>query len=181
MNVETLRFILCALLMLLGLIFEISAVVGVFRFLYVLNRMHAAAMGDTMGVFLMLLDRLMPHLHIGSDEPEGLPAHLKRTTMVVLAVTLHNIPEGMAVGLAFAVAARDGGAAALPGAVALAIGMGLFVCGQLTHRCRHDETALPLRECFVNMSRVLLLVLPLLLAAAVTEAYITPLVSSLFL
>ena len=55
MNVETLRFILCALLMLLGLIFEISAVVGVFRFRYVLNRMHAAAMGDTMGVFLMLL------------------------------------------------------------------------------------------------------------------------------
>lgn len=55
MNVETLRFILCALLMLLGLIFEISAVVGVFRFRYVLNRMHAAAMGDTMGIFLMLL------------------------------------------------------------------------------------------------------------------------------
>ena len=55
MNVETLRFILCALLMLLGLVFEISAVVGVFRFRYVLNRMHAAAMGDTMGIFLMLL------------------------------------------------------------------------------------------------------------------------------
>ena len=55
MNVETLRFILCALLMLLGLIFEISAVIGVFRFRYVLNRMHAAAMGDTMGIFLMLL------------------------------------------------------------------------------------------------------------------------------
>ena len=55
MNVETLRFILCALLMLLGLIFEISAVIGVFRFRYVLNRMHAAAMGDTMGIFMMLL------------------------------------------------------------------------------------------------------------------------------
>ena len=55
MNVETLRFILCALLMLLGLIFEISAVVGVFRFRYVLNRMHAAAMGDTMGILMMLL------------------------------------------------------------------------------------------------------------------------------
>ena len=51
------------------------------------------------GVFLMLLDRLMPHLHIGSDEPEGLPVHLKRTTMVVLAVTLHNIPEGAAISL----------------------------------------------------------------------------------
>jgi len=74
------------------------------------------------GLFLMVLDRLMPHLHIGSDEAEGLPAHLKRTTMIVLAVTLHNIPEGMAVGLSFSVAAREG---ALPAAVALAIGMAL--------------------------------------------------------
>lgn len=76
------------------------------------------------GLFLMLLDRLMPHLHIGSSEPEGLPSHLKRTTMIVLAVTLHNIPEGMAVGLAFAVAAQDP-ASGLAAAVALAIGMGL--------------------------------------------------------
>lgn len=53
--VETLRFILCALLMGLGLIFEICAVIGVFRFHYVLNRMHAAALGDTMGIFLMML------------------------------------------------------------------------------------------------------------------------------
>lgn len=50
------------------------------------------------GAFLMVLDRLTPHLHIGSSDPEGLPAHLSRTTMIVLAVTLHNIPEGMAVG-----------------------------------------------------------------------------------
>lgn len=48
------------------------------------------------GAFLMVLDRLTPHLHIGSSDPEGLPAHLSRTTMIVLAVTLHNIPEGMA-------------------------------------------------------------------------------------
>ena len=75
------------------------------------------------GVFLLLLDRLLPHLHLDSDQPEGLPSHWKRTTMIVLAVTLHNIPEGMAVGLSFTVAARDGGA--LAGAVALAIGMGL--------------------------------------------------------
>jgi len=74
------------------------------------------------GLFLMTLDRLLPHLHIGSTEPEGLPSKLKRTTMIVLAVTLHNIPEGMAVGLAFTVAARDG---ALAGAAALAIGMAL--------------------------------------------------------
>ena len=45
------------------------------------------------GVFLMVLDRLLPHLHLDSDQPEGLPAHWKRTTMIVLAVTLHNIPE----------------------------------------------------------------------------------------
>ena len=75
------------------------------------------------GVFLMVLDGLLPHLHIGSDDPEGLPAHWKRTTMIVLAVTLHNIPEGMAVGLSFSVAAQDGGA--LAGAMALALGMGL--------------------------------------------------------
>lgn len=75
------------------------------------------------GAFLLLLDRLLPHLHLDSDQPEGLPSHWKRTTMIVLAVTLHNIPEGMAVGLSFTVAAQDGGA--LAGAVALAIGMGL--------------------------------------------------------
>lgn len=77
------------------------------------------------GAFLMLLDKLLPHLHIGSDEPEGLPARLRRTTMVVLAVTLHNIPEGMAVGLAFAVAAQDLSSGSLAAAMALAIGMGL--------------------------------------------------------
>ena len=77
------------------------------------------------GAFLMLLDRLLPHLHLGSDAPEGLPSRLKRTTMVVLAVTLHNIPEGMAVGLAFSAAAQDVSSGALAAAVALALGMGL--------------------------------------------------------
>ena len=75
--------------------------------------------------FLMLLDKLLPHLHIGSDEAEGLPAHWQRTTMVVLAVTLHNIPEGMAVGLSFAVAAQDLSSGSLAAAMALALGMGL--------------------------------------------------------
>ena len=77
------------------------------------------------GLLLMALDRLLPHLHPGSGEPEGLPAHLKRTTMIVLAVTLHNIPEGMAVGLAFAIAARDTSGGSLAGALALALGMAL--------------------------------------------------------
>ena len=53
--IEALRFGICALLMALGLFFEISAVIGVFRFRCALNRMHAAALGDTMGIFLMLL------------------------------------------------------------------------------------------------------------------------------
>ena len=57
---ETLRFALCALLMGLGLIFEICAVIGVFRFHYVLNRMHAAALGDTMGIMLMMLGLAVP-------------------------------------------------------------------------------------------------------------------------
>ena len=78
------------------------------------------------GVFLLALDGLLPHLHPGSDQPEGLPARLRRTTMVVLAVTLHNIPEGMAVGLSFAMAAQgEEGAVTLAGALALALGMGL--------------------------------------------------------
>ncbi len=76
------------------------------------------------GLFLMVLDRILPHMHLDSDECEGLPCRLGRSTMLVLAVTLHNIPEGMAVGLAFAVAAQDG-PAALPGAPALALGIGI--------------------------------------------------------
>lgn len=77
------------------------------------------------GLFLLLLDRLLPHLHVGGDTPEGLPAKLRRSTMLVLAVTLHNVPEGMAVGLAFAAAAQSTDQGALMGALALAIGMGL--------------------------------------------------------
>ena len=77
------------------------------------------------GVFLLLLDRLLPHMHIGDAKPEGIPAKLRRTTMIVLAVTLHNIPEGMAVGLSFSTASTAIGSDALAGAIALAIGMGL--------------------------------------------------------
>ena len=77
------------------------------------------------GLMLMVLDRLLPHLHIGSEEAEGIPVHWKRTTMIVLAVTLHNIPEGMAVGLSFSVAAQNTAPGALAGAIALAIGMAL--------------------------------------------------------
>ena len=58
------------------------------------------------GIFLYLLDFLMPHLHLGEKNPEGVRNSFHRTTLLVLAVTLHNIPEGMAVGLAFAMAAQ---------------------------------------------------------------------------
>lgn len=77
------------------------------------------------GIFLMVLDHLLPHLHPGSDEPEGPKSSLKRTTMLVFAVTLHNIPEGMAVGLSFAMINQSGVGTGLAAAMALAIGIGL--------------------------------------------------------
>ena len=62
-----------------------------------------AFIGFWVGVlFLLLLDRLIPHLHVGSEQAEGPKSKLGRTTMMVLAVTLHNIPEGMAVGVMYA-------------------------------------------------------------------------------
>ena len=77
-------------------------------------------------LFLMLLDNLLPHLHPGSKDPEGMPSHLKRTTMLVFAVTLHNIPEGMAVGLSFGLAGGgEQSGVTIAAAMALAIGIGL--------------------------------------------------------
>lgn len=59
--------------------------------------------GFLIGIFfLLLLDHLIPHLHDGATSPEGLPVHFKKNKLLVLAVTLHNIPEGMAVGVVFA-------------------------------------------------------------------------------
>ncbi|MBE5780734.1 MAG: ZIP family metal transporter [Clostridiales bacterium] len=75
------------------------------------------------GLFLLVLDRLLPHLHVDCDTPEGLPCSFKRTTMLVLAVTLHNIPEGLAVGLTLGLAGE--GAASLGAGLVLALGMGL--------------------------------------------------------
>ena len=84
-----------------------------------------AAGGFLLGVlFLWGLDNLLPHLHPEAQAPEGLPSSWRRTTLMVLAVTLHNIPEGMAVGLSFALAAQHSGGG-LSAAMALAIGIGL--------------------------------------------------------
>ena len=85
-----------------------------------------AAGGFVLGIlFLMLLDSIMPHLHPGSKKAEGLTSSMKRTTLLVLAVTLHNIPEGMAVVLSFALAAQHGDNALYTAAMALAIGIGI--------------------------------------------------------
>ncbi|MDY3619022.1 ZIP family metal transporter [Agathobaculum sp.] len=86
-----------------------------------------AAGGFLLGVGLLFaLDALLPHLHPDAGATEGLPSSFRRTTLLVLAVTLHNIPEGMAVGLSFALAAQHGGDPALyAGAMALAVGIGI--------------------------------------------------------
>lgn len=85
-----------------------------------------AAAGFWLGVlFLLVLDRTVPHLHQNSSEPEGPHTRLKKTTMLVLAVTLHNIPEGMAVGVVLAGwMAGDGGITAA-GTLALSIGIAI--------------------------------------------------------
>ena len=86
-----------------------------------------AFLGFWLGIqFLLALDHIIPHLHANSAQAEGPKSRLQRTTMMVLAVTLHNIPEGMAVGLSFALAAQHAGeGAALSGALALALGIGI--------------------------------------------------------
>lgn len=83
-----------------------------------------AATGFLLGMgFLLLLDTLTPHLHLNAKEPEGIPAELKKTTMLVLAVTLHNIPEGMAVGVAFAGMMTGNTTISLAGAFVLSVGI----------------------------------------------------------
>ena len=84
------------------------------------------AVGFLMGMgFLLLLDTLIPHQHQGSDEPEGLPTHARKNTMLMLAVTLHNIPEGMAVGVAYAGLAIGEPGISMASALALSIGIAL--------------------------------------------------------
>lgn len=85
-----------------------------------------AAVGFLGGVaFLLGLDSLVPHLHLESTEPEGLEANLKKTTMLVLAVTLHNIPEGMSVGVTFAGALLGNTGITMAGAFTLAVGIAI--------------------------------------------------------
>ena len=80
------------------------------------------------GIFLWGIDKLLPHLHPNApiDKAEGFhPKERKRSTLLVLAITLHNIPEGLAVGIAFGALANEGTAASLAGALTLALGIGI--------------------------------------------------------
>ena len=84
-----------------------------------------AAAGFLLGIaFLLLLDRLIPHLHMNSDKAEGLQSKLPKNIMMLLAVTLHNIPEGMAVGVVYAGMLYGGGMSS-SAALALAIGIAI--------------------------------------------------------
>ena len=85
-----------------------------------------AAGGFMLGaLFLRLVDAIMPHLHMFESEPEGIKTGWRRTVLLVLAITLHNIPEGLAVGVAFGAAAFGLQEASLAGAMALALGIGI--------------------------------------------------------
>ena len=77
------------------------------------------------GVFLLLIDKLLPHIHHFQNQAEGLPTTWERSVLLVTAITLHNIPEGLAVGVAFGAAALNMESASLAGAIVLAIGIGL--------------------------------------------------------
>lgn len=85
-----------------------------------------AAAGFLLGIaFLLLLDSVIPHLHKNSDKPEGMRASLPKTTMLLFAVTLHNLPEGMAVGVTFAGAMMGNAGITMAGAFVLALGIAI--------------------------------------------------------
>ena len=85
-----------------------------------------AAVGFLLGiVFLLVLDSVIPHLHLESTKPEGIKTKLKKTTMMVFAVTLHNIPEGMSIGVAFGGIASGVPGVTSIGALMLALGIGI--------------------------------------------------------
>ena len=85
-----------------------------------------AAVGFLLGIgFLLLIDELTPHLHIGTDKPEGLRSHLSKTAMLALAVTIHNLPEGMAVGVVFAGAENEAAQISLAAAISVSLGIAI--------------------------------------------------------
>lgn len=98
---------------------DMSEAMGKFAFI-------PGAVGFLLGIlFLLGMDKLIPHLHIGASQPEGKKSSLKKITMLVLAVTLHNIPEGMAVGVVFAGMLAENTEITLAGAMALSVGIAI--------------------------------------------------------
>ncbi len=77
------------------------------------------------GLFLLLLDKVIPHLHLYEEEAEGPESNIRRSLLLVLAITLHNVPEGLAVGVAFGAAASTGNPELILSAFALALGIGI--------------------------------------------------------
>lgn len=85
-----------------------------------------AAVGFLLGIgFLLVIDEVTPHLHLGTSQPEGPRSRLSRTAMLALAVTIHNLPEGMAVGIVLAGASQGASGISLAGAVALSLGIAI--------------------------------------------------------
>lgn len=77
------------------------------------------------GIFIRLIDFILPHLHMGEEKPEGISSSFKRVVLLTLAVTIHNIPEGLAVGVAFGSIGISGSTTTLVGAIILALGIGI--------------------------------------------------------
>lgn len=92
-------------------------------------------------IFLLLLDTLIPHLHMNAEKAEGVPSRLTRTTMMILAVTLHNIPEGMAVGIVYAGFLSGSAEMSAGGAFVLALGIAIqnFPEGAIISMPLHSE------------------------------------------
>ena len=85
-----------------------------------------AAVGFMLGIlFLLFIDSIVPHLHLDSDKPEGVKSKFSKTTMMMFAVTIHNIPEGMAVGITYAGAIMGHSKLSFTAAVALSIGIAI--------------------------------------------------------
>lgn len=98
---------------------ELSSDMGKFAFV-------PATVGFIIGIiFILLLDTFVPHIHEGSEESEGLKSNFRKTTKMMLAVTIHNIPEGMAVGVVLAGAVYGNSVVSISGALVLAIGIAI--------------------------------------------------------
>ena len=111
-----------------------------------------AAVGLLLGMaFLLVLDKTIPHLHLGSDTPEGPKKKLDRSTMLLLAVTLHNIPEGMAVGVVFAGVISGSSEMTIAGAIALAVGIAIqnFPEGAVISLPLKSETGMKSGKAFI--------------------------------